>query len=260
MILAAHVLIAVGRGVPVRTFAAACVPAVVVGGVLVVVGRIQSAAIDWIPKGGLLRLRNGESALHGGDVAAVLLLVSAAVFAVWTLTDPGRRRTQAWLLVPLASPVLLWVVGHVMHIYSTRYVVWTVPFSVLAAVVVWRRGGGVVTAVATVALLLAWIPEQQDVRSADGHQVAYRDAARFLDEAVQDGDIVRSAEVPTRSSVERYSSRLRAEDCSATGTVTWELVRSIRFDTSKLCFPDREPDRTVRFRGLWVAVYETPAG
>ncbi|MFW0874746.1 glycosyltransferase family 39 protein [Rhodococcoides corynebacterioides] len=260
MIVAAHVLFAIGRGVRASTLIAACAPAVIIGSALAVIGHTQSAAIDWIPKGGPARLQYAEMILLGGKFAAVLIVVSCAAFALWTLTDPTRRRTDAWLLVPLVAPLLLWLVGHVTHIFSSRYVVWVVPFHVLAAVVVWRRAGKPFAAVASIVLMVTWIPLQLDVRSPDGHLVAYRDAARFLDETVKDGDVVRSAEVATQLSVDRYSSRLRAETCSATGAVTWELVRSDRVDISKTCFPDLEPTSTVKFRGLWIAVYESAAG
>lgn len=260
MIIAAHVLFARSRRVPNRAFIGALAPAVIVGCTLAVIGHFQSGVIGWIPKGGYRRLQNAEKILLGGDRPTILLIVSCVGFAAWTLSRRDRRRTLGWLLVPLSAPVLLWLVGHTTHIFSARYVVWMVPFYVLAAVIVWRRLGTTITIAATAGLLILWVPQQADVRSSDGHLVAYRDVAEFLDGQVTPGDAVRASEEATRLSVERYSSRLAAGGCAESGAVTWELVRSDQIDVSKTCFPGTEPDRTFRFRGVWVGVYERAKG
>jgi mannosyltransferase len=256
MVIASHLVLAVGRGVPWRSLAAAVAPGILLGVLIAGIGLTQTAVIEWIPKGGVWRLQVALELLAGGGIAAMVLLLSGAAFTVWVAVDRDRRATLSWLIVIMAMPLVLWVAGNVTHIFNVRYVLWVVPFYLFAAVIVWSRLGRTFALICAAGMIVVWVPVQLDVRAPDGHTAAYRDAVRYLDENAGPTDVIRSNDLRTRQSVQRYSETLRAVDCAElVRGVTWELVRGADYAKASSCPADRSPVEIVEFTGVTVVKY-----
>ncbi|MBY6707818.1 glycosyltransferase family 39 protein [Rhodococcus sp. BP-241] len=253
MILAAHGAFALGRHVSLRRMLVAWVPACGVALAVAAAGITQSSAIDWIARGGINRLYGTAYVLAGGPIAAVVLGLSVAAFALWVARDGHRVRSMSWLVVMLALPVTLWLVGHLTPLFVTRYVLWVVPFAALAAVIVWSRVGTTLVLLTALVVTVSWIPGQLDTRASDGHGTAYRDAVEYIAARAQQGDVVTSEYGRALDAVDRYSDGLKQGRCieSATGT-TWELVTGRDLETARRCFPGRTIDASYIFGGVLV--------
>ncbi|MEU4563780.1 glycosyltransferase family 39 protein [Actinoplanes sp. NPDC023936] len=199
-VLAAHLALVITRARADRRvrigWAVSVAAALVVLAPVILISRRQSGQIGWIdePTWEVLRAFPGE-VFVSGPVAALVLI--PGLIGIGLLFPSNRTAATALLLWTLLPPVLAYLSFDALGLFYHRYFLFTVPAWLLAAAWALRRifttrralvAAGVCAALVLVA---AGLPNHRFVRSnAVEDELAWRDAARWLNGRLQPGDRV----------------------------------------------------------------------
>ncbi len=141
---------------------------------LALLGFAQRGQIAWIPPIQFDWLWSGLSVITGSIAVTALL-------AVVVLASSGDRKLVKFSLpIALATPVLLWLAGHVTPLYLARYLLGAAPG---IALVVAASASALprLRLVALAAILVALtLPQQLTVRGPAAHNQDYRSAAALV--------------------------------------------------------------------------------
>jgi mannosyltransferase len=160
----------------------AAIAGAVPGAALLWLGYQQKAQISWLPLATPNRLVDYPGELIG------VPLVGGAIIAFALLAVSLRRPAvvyAAWALVPTA---LVYAAATVTPLWTTRYLLFTLPGWALLAATALSRAPFVRGALAIVAIAALGIPSQVALRQADGHSQDTRGAAAVIAARVQSGD------------------------------------------------------------------------
>jgi mannosyltransferase len=158
---------------------------------------VQRGTLSWLTAPSLGAVRGLHELIGPAYMADAVVLAVASGIVVSALL--GRERLRAswpgslpalclpWLIVP---PVILLVGSLVTPLYTFRYVLLCIPAIALLAGAALASLGWVAGAAALVVIALLGVPQQRQVRGADGHGDNVRQADRIVAEHMRPGDAV----------------------------------------------------------------------
>ena len=163
--------------------AVGCLPALVLG----LIGYGERHAISWIPQRGAEVLLKFPKMVAGSTEVGVLLFVAALAGVVLLRNRAWAGALLGWLVLP---PVLLLAVSHlVTPVYVDRYLFVAAPaLALLAGIAVASvpRAGVVACCGLVVVAVAVGVPQQMEVREANGRFEDFPWAVRKVDARSQD--------------------------------------------------------------------------
>ena len=176
----------------------AVVAGVVVASPLLVLGFLQRGQIAW------LGVNTSSSGLHtlfslsGSYLVTTSLLIVIAVALILS-TEKSREKRQAewpgrlvqlslpWLVVP---PLLLLAASTVQPVYTSRYILLSIPALALIGGVAIASYGRIVGTIALGIMLIVGVPTQLGQRMEGGHFDDIRAIDRIVAARAQPGDVI----------------------------------------------------------------------
>jgi len=151
---------------------------------ILLLGAQQRTQVSWIPPTNLDRLAGFPQALFGLGVVAGVLLALALLSS--SFRQPAVYYTT-WAVVPTVG---LYLASQITPLWLPRYLLFTLPAWALLGATALARAPVIRGVVAAVAVGLIGLPIQLDLRQADGHGQATRDAAALIERNVLAGDAI----------------------------------------------------------------------
>ncbi|MEV0352671.1 glycosyltransferase family 39 protein [Nonomuraea sp. NPDC050680] len=187
--------------------AVGCLPALMLG----LVGYGERHAISWIPQRGAEVLLKFPKMAAGSTEVGVVLFVVALAGVVLLRNRPWAGTLLGWLVLP---PVLLLAVSHlVTPVYVDRYLFVAAPaLALLAGIAVASvpRGGVVACCGLVVVAVAVGVPQQVEVREANGRFEDFPWAVRKVD--ARPGDAIVFGQSSVRAGFDYYRDGSMPDD------------------------------------------------